>query len=518
MAELQFIDSDLYTDASRKADAFRLSQTQAQQAIEKQKQDMQFAQQSNPLRLRSMTAEASTAETGAKYAAPEAQGRIAQMGASTDSTRANTQRTQAENRLMVYGLADQGKTDEADALSVSLGHGPVPPAIKQNAQMRAALKSIDESSLKLYPSNPAAQKDYHDRKIQQLGPKIQQGQQLSPFDLAESPEGAPAPTDVSGVHNFEVVNRQEQDETGKPVVRSYRFDKRSGAMSPIEGDGVVLPRNSAGATAGAGGGLTPEAVDGAAERVLNGDPKALQNIGRGAQGAAALTAINNRVYEMAKQRGVSAQQIGTQVAAFAGQQAAMRTLGTKGANIEYAANTASRAIDFAQTAMSKVPRSQFLPIGKLQQMIDTQTNSPEQAAAFTAVNTLVNEYARVVSPTGQPTEGTRQHAREMLNTAQNHESFNATLAMMRQEIASAKAAFDQTRQEFLARGGDAVGGSSPTPALQQGGGGAPQGSILPGGAQIMGGGAGSGASSGNGTWTDPATHKVYQIINGQLHE
>jgi hypothetical protein len=373
-------------------------------------------------------------------------------------------------------LLNQGDVAGATEVARQTGH-TLPPQVVQNAELRNFVTSIAKRAQELYKDRADLQQQFIQSKMEAHAAQVQPGgqpqpgqpqpnqpqqpaQQSNPItDPYTMPPGAPAIPETSGVHNFEVVNRQETDAEGKPVVKSYRFDKRSGQMTPIEGDGVVLPRNSAGG-AGAGGGLTPEAINGAAERVLNGDPKALQNIGRGAQGAAALTAINNRVYELAKERGVSAQQIGTQVAAFAGQQAAMRTLGTKGANIEYAANTASRAIDFAQEAMSKVPRSQFLPFGKLQQIIDTQTNSPEQAAAFTATNTLVNEYARVVSPTGQPTEGTRQHAREMLNTAQSHDAFNATLAMMRREIASAKAAFDQTRQEFLARGGP-----SPTPAL-----------------------------------------------------
>lgn len=359
-----------------------------------------------------------------------------------------------------FELANEGRFDEAQEVSRQTGHGTIPQEIIDNADLRLAISNINKRAQELYPNNPRLQQTFIHAAVTDMGQRRQQGQRASDPTAPYSVPGAPTPPETGGAGNYEVVNRQETDENGRPVVNSYRFDKRTGAMIKLEGNGAVLSRNAAGA---AGSGLTPEAIDGAAERVLNGDPRALQGYGRN---QAALTAINNRTYELARERGMNMEQMGARTAAFAGQMAAMRTLGVRGASVEYASNTANRAIDIAQETMAKVPRGSFLPFNKLMQVIDTNRGSPEQAAAFAATNTLVNEYARVVSPTGAPTEGTREHAREMLNTAQSHEAYNAVLTMMRREIASAKAAFDQTQQEFLQRGGNQGGGTpgGPPPA------------------------------------------------------
>jgi 23S rRNA pseudoU1915 N3-methylase RlmH len=157
-------------------------------------------------------------------------------------------------------------------------------------------------------------------------------------------------------------------------------------------------------------------------------------------------------------------QVATKMADFAGRTAAMRSLGTRGVNVEYAANTANKAIDLAEEAYNKLPRTAFVPFNKLIDLAAKNLSSPEQAAAYAATNTLVNEYARVAAGgSNQATEGMRQHAREMLNTAMDHKSFNAVLGMMRREIQTAKSAYQETRQEFLSDHSEAKPGGPTAP-------------------------------------------------------
>ncbi len=187
-----------------------------------------------------------------------------------------------------------------------------------------------------------------------------------------------------------------------------------------------------------------------AGQYLAGDKSVMQNLGRGAQGAENITRLRGEIARQAREAGLKPDQIATKMADFAGRTAAMRSLGTRGANVEYAANTANKAIDLAEEALGKVPRMKFVPFNQLRQLVDSKTSSPEQAAFYTATNTLVNEYARVASGgSNQATEGMRQHAREMLNTAMGPEAYRATLNMMRREIQTAKSAYNETRKEFL---------------------------------------------------------------------
>lgn len=187
-----------------------------------------------------------------------------------------------------------------------------------------------------------------------------------------------------------------------------------------------------------------------AEQYLAGDKSVFQNIGRGAQGGENISRLRQRVTEIAREKGLKPDQIATKMADFAGRTAAMRALGTRGVNVEYAANTALGAIDLAEESMKKLNRSMFVPWNQLVQLVQNKTSSPEQADFYAKTNTLVNEYARVAAGgSSQATEGMRQHAREMLNTAMGRDAYQAVLNAMRQEIATAKKAYNDTRKEFL---------------------------------------------------------------------
>lgn len=208
--------------------------------------------------------------------------------------------------------------------------------------------------------------------------------------------------------------------------------------------------------------LDEDTISDMAGQYLAGDKSVMQNLGRGAQGAENIVKLRGEITKQAREAGLKPDQIATKMADFAGRTAAMRSLGTRGANVEYAANTANRAIDLAEQASDKVPRTQFVPFNQLKQLVETKTSSPEQAAFYAATNTLVNEYARVASGgSNQATEGMRHHAREMLNTAQGPGAYKAVLNMMRREIASAKAAYTETRKEFLADHSEAKPESAP---------------------------------------------------------
>lgn len=194
--------------------------------------------------------------------------------------------------------------------------------------------------------------------------------------------------------------------------------------------------------------LTPQVLDTMAEQALAGDKSVFTGLGRGAQGAknivALRTAMNNKMLE----NGWSGKDIAAKNAEFIGLTSGQRTLGTRTANIEMAGTEFGNMIPLAREASALVPRSGFLPFGKANVMFDEQTNDPALRQFAAANNSLVNTYARAISPTGQPTISDKDHAREMLSTAFDQKSYNATLDQLEREIAAARKSPGQVRESF----------------------------------------------------------------------
>lgn len=183
-----------------------------------------------------------------------------------------------------------------------------------------------------------------------------------------------------------------------------------------------------------------------AKQFLKGDKSGLQNLGRGAQGAANLVAVQNDITAEAERQGMSGEAIAARMAEFSGLMAGMRTSGTISARIENAAAEASELAPLALAASEKVARSGFLPFGKAGIMFDTQSNSPALAEFATANLGLATAYASAMARGNKPTVSDNEHARELLSTAKDQASYAATVRQMQREIAAAQRAPKSVRQ------------------------------------------------------------------------
>jgi hypothetical protein len=194
--------------------------------------------------------------------------------------------------------------------------------------------------------------------------------------------------------------------------------------------------------------FNPQVLSAMADQALAGDKSVFTNLGRGAQGAknivALRTAMNNKMLE----NGWSGKDIAAKNAEFIGMTSGQRTLGTRTANIEMAGTEFSNMLPLARKASALVPRSGFLPFGKANVMFDEQTNDPALRQFAAANNSLVNVYARAISPSGQPTISDKDHAREMLSTAFDQKSYNATLDQLEREISAARKSPGQVRESM----------------------------------------------------------------------
>jgi hypothetical protein len=202
-------------------------------------------------------------------------------------------------------------------------------------------------------------------------------------------------------------------------------------------------QEQAAAQKAAQGELTPDALFMAAAQ-YNIDHK-MPSLGRT---AAARSQIINEAAKQLVAKGVAPEEAMARVAEYQGTLAGERTLGNRTATAGMAVNEFLPMVDQAKDAMSKVSRSGFLPLGKLQEAIQNNTNDPNLRTAAAAVNAVINTYARAINPTGTPTDSDKQHAREVLSTAYDQNSFNAVLDQLKMEANAALQSPGKTRGEF----------------------------------------------------------------------
>ncbi|MBS0330782.1 MAG: hypothetical protein JSR30_13075 [Proteobacteria bacterium] len=231
------------------------------------------------------------------------------------------------------------------------------------------------------------------------------------------------------------------DEAGNEVSRE---EMRKGAVPRI-----LAPRGGAG---GAGEPtIDDETLTSMAEQYLAGDKSVFQNLGRGAQGAANVVALRQRVTQVAKEAGMTPDQIALVQNEFQGMGAAQRALGTRSANFGLAEKEAYAMADLVTEASSKVPRTQFMPINKAIIAYENNTGDPETRQFGAALNSFINAYARAVSPIGTPTVSDKDHARSMLSTADSHEALTAIMGQLKREMDAAGAAPGAVQKQIRGR-------------------------------------------------------------------
>lgn len=213
--------------------------------------------------------------------------------------------------------------------------------------------------------------------------------------------------------------------------------------------------------------MDPLAIRMTAQQYLAGDTSALQNFGRGAQGAQNLNAVRAEIAKQANALGLNGADIAARVAEFGGVKAGQRTASTRSAGIEIAANEVAQLAPLALDASAKVARSGLLPFGKTQVMFDSNTNDPNLRQFAMANNALANAYGQAMARGGVASVADKQHAQDLLGTAMDQPSYAASVAQLQKEIKAAQEAPKAVRKELsnglTGRGGEgapAAGGWS----------------------------------------------------------
>jgi hypothetical protein len=230
-----------------------------------------------------------------------------------------------------------------------------------------------------------------------------------------------------------------------------------------DGNPVIVHKNEAETAV-----LDDPTTSAMAAQYLAGDKSVMQNLGRGAQGAANVVKLRNEIYKQARSAGLDGRDIVDNFNEQAGALAGQRAVGTRAANISLAANEANNMIPIALAASDKLPRSQYMPWNQMVQAVQKGSSSPELASFVAATNSLVNSYVRAVSPSGVPTDSMREHAYSMLNAAQGPEAYKAVIETMKQEMNAALSAPSQVKKELRHKSEDAATAPSQASAPKPG--------------------------------------------------
>lgn len=250
-------------------------------------------------------------------------------------------------------------------------------------------------------------------------------EQLRPFLVQRALEAADASKQLEAV----LPKFDEQDRGGEinegtiDPLTGQRTAGASIAKTATPGEKLTQERLSSGP------GLTQAAIDLAAQRLLNGEEagKVLANFGRGAQGAASIAAVQNRLAEIAAEEGIDARSLATTTQELAAMRRTRLELGAREGKIAPRVQEAKLFAEVAKEANAAVPRGGFVPWNRLAQMNDTQISSdPALAKLKAATLSLINAYAAAVGG-GTPTVHDKQEAEKVLFTAQSPEAFNAVI-------------------------------------------------------------------------------------------
>ncbi len=195
----------------------------------------------------------------------------------------------------------------------------------------------------------------------------------------------------------------------------------------------------------------------AVDQYLAGDSSAGQGFGRSAPMKAQFL---NRLAERAKQLGMSGSDIATKMAEFQGTKAGERTLGTRTAQVEMAVTEAQNLMPLALAASNAVNRTNYPTLNKILLAGESGSGDENAVRLGIATNSLINVYARAVSPSGAPTVSDKDHARELLSSAWSKGQYAAGVDQLNKEMQAARRSPGQVKEEMRGGGGGTSGGWS----------------------------------------------------------
>jgi hypothetical protein len=202
----------------------------------------------------------------------------------------------------------------------------------------------------------------------------------------------------------------------------------------LEGQGVIKRATSADAV------IDDATAKMVADQALAGDTSAMQNWGRGAQGAENLVRIRKVMAGKMTEQGLTGEDLAKRNAAYQGEKSGERVRGNREANLDIVLKAADAAIPAALEQSEKVARTGWVPLNKIIQGGQIMASEPELRKFGVANLQLAEHWARAMNPTGVMRESDRDMALGFLSTADTPQTYRSVVMQLRQQIEREKAA------------------------------------------------------------------------------
>jgi hypothetical protein len=199
---------------------------------------------------------------------------------------------------------------------------------------------------------------------------------------------------------------------------------------------------------GAIGGLSQAAIRQEAESAIAAG--SLTPLPGMARNKAAQAAITNAIQRVMQERGLTPKDVLAGKAALHADTGSLATLEKQATIVRAAEGAAQRNADLALSLASKVGNGNITIFNGWKNHWNTMNGDPSIAKFAASLDTFVNEYAKVMGG-GTPTDSLREHAREVLNTAQSPQQIAGVVATLKTDMENRRKAFESERADTLGR-------------------------------------------------------------------
>ena len=186
--------------------------------------------------------------------------------------------------------------------------------------------------------------------------------------------------------------------------------------------------------------LSPDTLEFAANLVAQGG--AMPSLGMGKAAAKMRSEVLSRAAQIATEGSGSAAGGAADVlsnrAGLTGRAAEERVLGAQGANVALASSEARKMIELAKGYSAAIDRTQYPSINAIENAVNKGTGDKNIVALNTALNSLVNAYARAINPRGVATVSDKNHAREIVNSNYAKGQLDIIFSVMDEEMIAAQ--------------------------------------------------------------------------------
>lgn len=266
--------------------------------------------------------------------------------------------------------------------------------------------------------------------------KLPDGKPALPDDVLKM--ATTAPRDLATLEGWEskskagaaaIKQRLEQFKADTQSKKEGETERHNQAMESQAGR-KITDKESSDST----GMIDDDAAELAARRMINGESArdVLANYGRGKQGPGNISKVQNLFAKLAKEQGMSAQDVTNRTLEMKGVIKEEQAAGAIAGKIRYAENEIKQIAPKVLELSDQVPRGSFVPWNRLKLYGEKQLGDPKLKQLKAYLTTLTNSYDLLAARGGTDVEK-RAHNRELLDAADSPQALRAAVEAIQQE-------------------------------------------------------------------------------------